>query len=307
MVERPVDAAASRRPARCRQRGVAPAHQRRPALAPADAPVASAWCKTYLVEVEGVVRASGDPAACAQGSSSMTGRSRVDEVKLVDATPQRSVLEISRTRVATTLSGGCSTCVGHPGDPAGPRRCRADPARRSQGRSRGASCSRARFSRSIALSIYRSVDISLTTHSVRSAWRSGWIESATTGGGMAVRALRGATQVDVDERDAVIAATAELVLAVLDRNGLTHDALISIIFTTTPDLIVGVPGVRRAEHRDHRRAVPVRLGDRRPGRDGADRAAAGPRRGRLLAGRCPPCLPARCGRSCAPTCRETGA
>ena len=33
---------------------------------------------------------------------------------------------------------------------------------------------------------------------------------------MAVRALRGATQVDVDDRDAIIDATAELVRAVLD-------------------------------------------------------------------------------------------
>jgi len=58
---------------------------------------------------------------------------------------------------------------------------------------------------------------------------------------MAVRALRGATQVDIDERDAVIAATAELVEAVLARNELTHDALISIIFTTTPDLVSEFP------------------------------------------------------------------
>jgi chorismate mutase len=58
---------------------------------------------------------------------------------------------------------------------------------------------------------------------------------------MAVRAVRGATQVDIDNRDAVIAATAELVLAVLDRNHLTTDALISIIFTTTPDLTAEFP------------------------------------------------------------------
>jgi chorismate mutase len=58
---------------------------------------------------------------------------------------------------------------------------------------------------------------------------------------MAVRALRGATQVDVDEREAIIEATAELVRAVLDRNGLTDDDLISIIFTTTPDLAAEFP------------------------------------------------------------------
>jgi chorismate mutase len=58
---------------------------------------------------------------------------------------------------------------------------------------------------------------------------------------MAVRALRGATQVAVDDRDAIIEATAELVRAVLDRNGLTDDHLISIIFTTTPDLVAEFP------------------------------------------------------------------
>jgi chorismate mutase len=58
---------------------------------------------------------------------------------------------------------------------------------------------------------------------------------------MAVRALRGATQVEVDERDAVIEATAELVTTVLDRNGLTDESLISIVFTTTPDLVSEFP------------------------------------------------------------------
>lgn len=58
---------------------------------------------------------------------------------------------------------------------------------------------------------------------------------------MAVRALRGATQVEVDQREAIIDATAELVRAVLDRNELTTDDLISIIFTTTPDLVAEFP------------------------------------------------------------------
>lgn len=58
---------------------------------------------------------------------------------------------------------------------------------------------------------------------------------------MAVRALRGATQVDTDERDAVIDATAELVREVLTRNELSTDDLISIVFTTTPDLVSEFP------------------------------------------------------------------
>ena len=53
---------------------------------------------------------------------------------------------------------------------------------------------------------------------------------------MAVRAVRGAIQTDADDRDAIIEATAELVRAVLDRNGLAADALISVVFTATPDL-----------------------------------------------------------------------
>ncbi|HVW80185.1 MAG TPA: chorismate mutase [Mycobacteriales bacterium] len=58
---------------------------------------------------------------------------------------------------------------------------------------------------------------------------------------MAVRALRGATQVDVDDREAIIEATAELVREVLDRNSLSVDDLISIVFTTTPDLVAEFP------------------------------------------------------------------
>jgi chorismate mutase len=58
---------------------------------------------------------------------------------------------------------------------------------------------------------------------------------------MAVRALRGATQVDADDRDAIIEATTELVTAVLERNGLSAEDLISIVFTTTPDLVAEFP------------------------------------------------------------------
>ena len=53
---------------------------------------------------------------------------------------------------------------------------------------------------------------------------------------MAVRAVRGATQVDADDRDQVLAATTELVTEVLARNSLSADDLISVLFTATPDL-----------------------------------------------------------------------
>ena len=52
----------------------------------------------------------------------------------------------------------------------------------------------------------------------------------------AVRAVRGATQVDADEREQVLAATSELLQEVLSRNALSPDDLISVVFTATPDL-----------------------------------------------------------------------
>ncbi len=56
-----------------------------------------------------------------------------------------------------------------------------------------------------------------------------------------MRAVRGAIQVDRDERDELLAAVAELVQAVLDRNGLGPADLISIVFTATPDLRAEFP------------------------------------------------------------------
>jgi chorismate mutase len=53
---------------------------------------------------------------------------------------------------------------------------------------------------------------------------------------MAVRAVRGATQVDADERDQVLDATTELLTEVLRRNELSGEDLISVVFTATPDL-----------------------------------------------------------------------
>ncbi len=60
---------------------------------------------------------------------------------------------------------------------------------------------------------------------------------------MAVRAIRGAVQVDADERDLVLDATAELVSEVMQRNGLTADDVISVLFTTTTDLTAEFPAL----------------------------------------------------------------
>ncbi len=58
---------------------------------------------------------------------------------------------------------------------------------------------------------------------------------------MAVRAVRGAIQVDDDDRDEILAGTSELVAAVLERNAIDPQDLISIVFTATPDLTAEFP------------------------------------------------------------------
>jgi chorismate mutase len=56
-----------------------------------------------------------------------------------------------------------------------------------------------------------------------------------------VRAVRGAIQVDANERDDILKGTAELVTEVLGRNGIDPADLISIVFTATPDLTAEFP------------------------------------------------------------------
>ncbi|MEV5340934.1 chorismate mutase [Streptomyces sp. NPDC052676] len=53
---------------------------------------------------------------------------------------------------------------------------------------------------------------------------------------MAVRAVRGAVQLERDEAEHMDAQVGSLLTAILERNGLTTDDLISIWFTATPDL-----------------------------------------------------------------------
>lgn len=63
----------------------------------------------------------------------------------------------------------------------------------------------------------------------------------------AVRAIRGATQLDFDEREHLFERTAELVSAVLEANDLDTEALISMIFTCTPDLVSDFPAAAARE------------------------------------------------------------
>jgi chorismate mutase len=58
---------------------------------------------------------------------------------------------------------------------------------------------------------------------------------------MAVRGLRGATQLTADDRDEMIEAVVELVTEMLQSNGITSDDLISMVFTATPDLVCEFP------------------------------------------------------------------
>jgi chorismate mutase len=69
---------------------------------------------------------------------------------------------------------------------------------------------------------------------------------------VAVRALRGATCLAVDERDEMQDAVVELVTEMLGRNGLTTGDLISVVFTATPDLHSDFPAAaaRRLELSD---------------------------------------------------------
>jgi len=56
-----------------------------------------------------------------------------------------------------------------------------------------------------------------------------------------VRALRGATTVDVDTKEAIHDAVVELLEALLERNDVDHDDIISVLFTATDDLHAAFP------------------------------------------------------------------
>ena len=58
---------------------------------------------------------------------------------------------------------------------------------------------------------------------------------------MAVRAVRGATQLDADIREHMLERVAEMVTDVMEANNLDVDDFISVIFTATPDLVSEFP------------------------------------------------------------------
>jgi len=56
-------------------------------------------------------------------------------------------------------------------------------------------------------------------------------------------ALRGATSVDADTSAAIAARTAELLAAILERNSVIVEDIVSVIFSATPDLLADFPAV----------------------------------------------------------------
>ena len=56
-----------------------------------------------------------------------------------------------------------------------------------------------------------------------------------------VRAVRGATTVEVDTPEAITERVVALLRQILDRNGLDEDDLISILFTATEDIVSTFP------------------------------------------------------------------
>lgn len=56
-----------------------------------------------------------------------------------------------------------------------------------------------------------------------------------------IRGFRGATTLDADTPEEMRERVGALVEALLDRNGLAGDDLVSALFTTTPDLVTTFP------------------------------------------------------------------
>lgn len=64
---------------------------------------------------------------------------------------------------------------------------------------------------------------------------------------MSVRALRGAIQLEVDERVHLLEGVRQLFQEMLTANALDQDDLVSVLFTATPDLVSEFPAVAARE------------------------------------------------------------
>ena len=77
-----------------------------------------------------------------------------------------------------------------------------------------------------------------------------------------VRALRGATTVDSDTPEQVKERITALLDKMLERNGVDHEDLISIVFTATSDIVSMFPATAARQAGPRRRAPSVRAGAR---------------------------------------------
>jgi chorismate mutase len=64
---------------------------------------------------------------------------------------------------------------------------------------------------------------------------------------LVIRAIRGAIQLDSDEREHLLKLTAELLAKMLHANNLHTDQLVSILFTATPDITSEFPALAARE------------------------------------------------------------
>lgn len=58
-----------------------------------------------------------------------------------------------------------------------------------------------------------------------------------------VRALRGATTLERDDEEHLVVRVEELLAEMLERNGVEHEDIVSILFTATPDIHSAFPAV----------------------------------------------------------------
>jgi chorismate mutase len=56
-----------------------------------------------------------------------------------------------------------------------------------------------------------------------------------------IRGLRGATTCVENSAEEIAVATQELLTAMMERNELSHDDVVSVVFTTSPDLTAAFP------------------------------------------------------------------
>ena len=72
-------------------------------------------------------------------------------------------------------------------------------------------------------------------------WSFGELPAPVPFAPVAVRAVRGATQLEEDDREHMLERVAEMVLDAMEANGLEVDDFISVIFTATSDLVSEFP------------------------------------------------------------------